>query len=191
MIANISGRILEVSLNSITIDIGGVGLEVNVPAPFSENCQVGDSTFLYTNLIVREDSLTLYGFHSKEEKQIFLLLLGVNGVGPRSALNILSILTPDELRQAILLDRAELIDQVPGIGRKTAQKIILQLQDQIPSDMIIDFDSVTAEADAEVLEALTSLGYSVVEAQTAIQSIPKDAPEDVEPRLRIALQYFQ
>jgi Holliday junction DNA helicase RuvA len=191
MIANLRGRIIEVSSDTVTIDIGGVGLEVNVPAPFVDNCQVGDNTFLFTSLIVREDSLTLYGFESAEAKKLFSLLIGVNGVGPRSGLSILSVLTPDELRQAILQGQAELIFQVPGIGKKTAQKIILQLQDQFPSDLIIEFNAETAEADSEVLDALTNLGYSVVEAQTAIQSIPKDAPEDVESRLMIALQYFQ
>jgi Holliday junction DNA helicase RuvA len=191
MIANLRGRILELDSNCVTVDIGGVGLDVNVPAPFIDNCQVGDNTFLYTSLIVREDSLTLYGFESKEEKKLFSLLLGVNGVGPRYALNILSVLTPDELRQAILQGQAELIFQVPGIGKKTAQKIILQLQDQFPSDLVVVYNAATAEADAEVLDALTNLGYSVVEAQTAIQSIPKDAPEDVESRLMIALQYFK
>ena len=191
MIANLRGRILEVSGNSVIIDVGGVGLEVNVPTPFLENYQLGDNIFLFTSLIVREDSLTLYGFESKEGKKLFSLLVGVNGVGPRYAMNILSVLTPDELRQAILQGQAELIYQVPGIGKKTAQKIILQLQDQFPSDLILEFRSETAEADADVLDALTSLGYSVVEAQTAIQSIPKDAPEDVESRLMVALHYFQ
>ena len=191
MIANLRGRILEVSSNSVIIDVGGVGLEVNVPTRFLENYQMGDNIFLFTSLIVREDSLTLYGFESKEGKTLFSLLVGGNGVGPRYAMNILSVLTPDELRQAILQGQAELIYQVPGIGKKTAQKIILQLQDQFPSDLILEFRSETAEADADVLDALTSLGYSVVEAQTAIQSIPKDAPEDVESRLMVALHYFQ
>lgn len=191
MITNLRGRILEINSNSVTIDIGGVGLEVNVPTPFIGNCQVGGNTFLFTDLIVREDSLTLYGFESKEERKLFSMLLAVNGVGPRSALNILSVLAPDELRQAILQGQAELIFQVPGIGKKTAQKIILQLQDKFPSDLVVEFNVETAEADAEVLDALTSLGYSVVEAQTAIQSIPKDTPEDVETRLIRALQYFQ
>ena len=190
MIANLSGRILEITPNNITIDMGGVGLDVYVTSPFLEKCQAGENIFLFTMMIVREDSLTLYGFESKEEKQLFSLLLGVNGVGPRSALNILSVMTPDELRHAILQGKAELIFQVPGIGKKTAQKIILQLQDQFPSELVIEFSPKTAEADAEVLDALTSLGYSIVEAQTAIQSIPRHAPEDVESRLRIALQNF-
>ncbi|MFN2126947.1 MAG: Holliday junction branch migration protein RuvA, partial [Anaerolineales bacterium] len=160
MIANLSGRILEITPNNITIDMGGVGLDVYVTSPFLEKCQAGEKIFLFTMMIVREDSLTLYGFESKEEKQLFSLLLGVNGVGPRSALNILSVMTPDELRHAILQGKAELIFQVPGIGKKTAQKIILQLQDQFPSELVIEFSPKTAEADAEVLDALTSLGYS-------------------------------
>jgi Holliday junction DNA helicase RuvA len=191
VIASLCGRILEIDSNSLIIEVGGVGIEVFVPAPLKDMHQSGDRIFLNTNLIVREDSLTLYGFESKDEKELFTLLLGVNGVGPRLALAILSMLSVDEIRNAILMSQADTLFQVPGIGKKTAQKIILQLQDQIPSDYIVEPLSVTAEVDAEVLAALTALGYSIVEAQTALQSIPRDAPEDLESRLKIALQYFQ
>ncbi len=191
MIASISGRVLEIDTNSLVIEVGGVGIEVFVPLPFKDQHQSGDRIFLNTNLIVREDSLTLYGFETKDEKELFTLLLGVNGVGPRLGLAVLSMLGVDEIRNAILMDQTDVLFQVPGIGKKTAQKIILQLQDQIPSEYIIVPHSVTAEVDAEVLAALTALGYSIVEAQTALQAIPRDAPEDLESRLKLALQYFQ
>jgi Holliday junction DNA helicase RuvA len=100
------------------------------------------------------------------------------------------MLRVDEIRNAILMSQTDILFQVPGIGKKTAQKIILQLQDRIPSEYIIEPLSVTAEVDAEVLAALTALGYSIVEAQTALQTIPRDAPEDLESRLKLALQYF-
>ena len=190
MIASLSGRILEIDSNSLIIEVGGVGVEVFVPAPLKDMYQSGDRIFLNTNLIVREDSLTLYGFETKDEKELFTLLLGVNGVGPRLALAILSMLRVDEIRNAILMSQTDILFQVPGIGKKTAQKIILQLQDRIPSEYIIEPLSVTAEVDAEVLAALTALGYSIVEAQTALQAIPRDAPEDLESRLKLALQYF-
>lgn len=190
MIASLSGRILEVDSNSLIIEVGGVGVEVFVPAPLKDMYQSGDRIFLNTNLIVREDSLTLYGFETKDQKELFTLLLGVNGVGPRLALAILSMLRVDEIRNAILMSQTDILFQVPGIGKKTAQKIILQLQDRIPSEYIIEPLSVTAEVDAEVLAALTALGYSIVEAQTALQTIPRDAPEDLESRLKLALQYF-
>jgi len=190
VIASLSGRILEVDSNSLIIEVGGVGVEVFVPAPLKDMYQSGDRIFLNTNLIVREDSLTLYGFETKDQKELFTLLLGVNGVGPRLALAILSMLRVDEIRNAILMSQTDILFQVPGIGKKTAQKIILQLQDRIPSEYIIEPLSVTAEVDAEVLAALTALGYSIVEAQTALQTIPRDAPEDLESRLKLALQYF-
>jgi len=190
VIASLSGRILEIDSNSLIIEVGGVGVEVFVPAPLKDMYQSGDRIFLNTNLIVREDSLTLYGFETKDEKELFTLLLGVNGVGPRLALAILSMLRVDEIRNAILMSQTDILFQVPGIGKKTAQKIILQLQDRIPSEYIIEPLSVTAEVDAEVLAALTALGYSIVEAQTALQAIPRDAPEDLESRLKLALQYF-
>ena len=190
MISSLSGRILEVDSGSFTLEIGGVGIKVFVPLPLSDEHQTGDSIFLFTNLIVREDSLTLYGFKSKDEKELFTLLIGVNGVGPRLALAVLSTMGVDEIRNAVLMEQVDLLSQVPGIGKKTAQKIILHLQDQIPSDFVIQPLSHTAEVDAEVLAALTALGYSVVEAQTAIQAIPRDSPEDLEIRIKLALQYF-
>ena len=191
MIASISGRILEIDSNSLVVEVGGVGIEVFVPQPFLDQHQSGERIFLNAYLIVREDSLSLYGFETKDEKELFALLLGVNGVGPRLALAILSMFGVDEIRNAILMEQSDVLSQVPGIGKKTAQKIILQLQDQIPTEFILEPLSITAEVDAEVLAALTTLGYSVVEAQTAIQAIPRDAPEDLESRLKLALLYFQ
>lgn len=190
MIASLSGRVLEVGSNSLILEIGGVGIEVFVPALLKNQLQPGDRLFLNTSMIVREDSLTLYGFATKDEKELFNLLLGVNGVGPRLALAVLSTLDVEKIRNAIFQGNSDILFQVPGIGKKTAQKIILQLQDQMPSELVIEPASITAESDAEVLAALTALGYSVVEAQTAIQAIPKDAPGDVETRLKLALQYF-
>jgi Holliday junction DNA helicase RuvA len=111
-------------------------------------------------------------------------------VGPRLALAVLSALSTEEIRRAILHEQPDVFSRVSGIGRKTAQKILLQLHDRIPEMEGYEKISKISDVDTEVLEALTNLGYSVVEAQTAIQSIPHDTPEDVETRLRIAFQYF-
>lgn len=190
MISSLSARIQDILSDSLIVEVGGVGLQVYIPAPLKDHLSIGDNTLLYTHLVVREDALTLYGFESKDARSIYRLLLGVNGVGPRLALAVLSTLSPDEIRGAVLQEREDVFNHVPGIGKKTAQKIIIHLQDKIPAEAGLAPISVLAEGDVEVVAALSALGYSVVEAQSAIQSIPKDAPQDVETRLRLALQYF-
>jgi Holliday junction DNA helicase RuvA len=190
MISSLSARIQDILSDSLIVEVGGVGLQVYIPAPLKDRLSIGDNTLLYTHLVVREDALTLYGFESKDARSIYRLLLGVNGVGPRLALAVLSTLSPDEIRGAVLQERLDVFNHVPGIGKKTAQKIIIQLQDKIPAEAGLAPISMLAEGDVEVVAALSALGYSVIEAQSAIQSIPKDAPEDVETRLRLALQYF-
>jgi Holliday junction DNA helicase RuvA len=119
-----------------------------------------------------------------------VLLLGVNGIGPRTALAILSVLSTDAIRRAVVSEQSDVFSRVPGVGKKTAQKILLHLQGRISAEAIAGFTSAITEIETEVLAALTNLGYSVVEAQTAIQAIPRDTPQDIEARLRLALQYF-
>ena len=191
MIATLSGRVQEIDTDSLVLETGGVGLQVYVPVQFKEKLHPGEKVFLYTYLNVREDALTLYGFETKDEREIYHLLLAVNGVGPRLELAVLSALSPEEIRLAVIQEQADTFQRVPGIGKKTSLKIILQLQDQIPVEFDIEKISPYTESDAEVIAALTALGYSVVEAQAALQSIPSEAPPDVEGRLRLALQYFQ
>lgn len=190
MIASLSGRVQEVLADSLVVEIGGVGLQVYAPAPTRDRLHPGDAVFLHTHLVVREDSLTLYGFETRESREFFNLLLTVNGVGPRLALNVLSHLSPDAIRRAVFHEQAEVFSRVPGVGKKTAQKILLQLQDRIPVEAGLERVAAFSDLDGEVLGALTALGYSVVEAQAAIQAIPRSAPQDVETRLRLALQYF-
>jgi len=190
MIASLSGRIQEINSDSLVLDIGGVGLQVFAPAPLRDRLKPAETVFLYTYLVVREDALSLYGFDTKEGRDFFILLLGVNGVGPRLSLAMLSTLSPDAIRRAVFHEQADVFSRVPGIGKKTAQKILLHLQDRIPMEAGLERVAAISEVDTEVLGALTSLGYSVVEAQTALQSIPRDTPQEVEARLRAALQYF-
>lgn len=190
MIATLRGEITQIEENAVVIETGGVGLRVFVPAPLRTRMQTGEAWMLYTHLVVREDAWTLYGFETRADRDLFVLLLGVDGVGPRTALAVMSGASLEVIQRAVFGEEPDLLGRVPGVGRKTAQKIALYLKDRLkPSDT---FQAVAAmsDADSEVLAALTALGYSVVEAQTAIQSIPKDAPDDVEERLRLALQQF-
>lgn len=190
MIASLRGPISLIEGNSIVVEVGGVGIQVFVPASLRDHLRVGESVLLYTYLVVRQDALTLYGFDALEAKEIFTLLLTVNGVGPRMALGILSVLSPDAIRRAVFHEQPEMFNRVPGVGKKTAQKILLSLQDRITAIDGMEAVARMTDVDTEVLGALTALGYSVVEAQTALQSIPRDTPQEVETRLRAALQYF-
>ena len=190
MIATLRGEISQIEETALIIEVGGVGLRVFVPAPLRTRSKAGDAAFLFTNLVVREDALTLYGFESQADRELFTILLGVDGVGPKVALSVLSTLTLDAIQRAIFADEGEILSRVPGVGKKTAQKMAIHLKDKLqPTDALAGVAAM-ADYDSEVLAALTALGYSVVEAQSAIQSLPKDAPKDVEERLRATLQYF-
>jgi len=190
MIATLRGEITQIEENALVVELGGVGLRVFVPAPVRARVKTGEAIFLYTHLVVREDALILYGFESQGDRELFTMLLGVDGIGPRLALAVLSTLTIDAVQRAVFAEEAEILSRVPGVGKKTAQKIVLYLHDRLkPTDALARVASMS-DTDSEVLAALTALGYSVVEAQTAIQSLPKDAPGDVEERLRLALGYF-
>jgi len=191
MIATLRGETTQVEENALIIEVGGVGLRVFVPAPLHGRMKVGETAFLYTYLVVRETELSLYGFESQADRDLFTLLLGVDKVGPKVALSVLSTMNIEAVQRAVFSDEPELLSRVPGVGKKSAQKIALYLQDRLkPIDTLASVASMS-DADSEVLAALTALGYSVVEAQSAIQSLTKDAPDDVEERLRLALQYFQ
>lgn len=191
MIATLRGEIAQIEETALVIEVGGVGLRVFVPNPLRTRSKAGEVIMLYTHLVVREDALVLYGFETQPERELFNTLLGVDGVGPKAALSVLSTLTLDAVQRAIFADEPEVLNRVPGIGKKTAQKMAIHLKDKLkPMDALASVAAMT-DRDSEVLAALTALGYSVVEAQAAIQALPKDAPEDTEERLRMALQYFQ
>ncbi|HTX91238.1 MAG TPA: Holliday junction branch migration protein RuvA [Anaerolineales bacterium] len=190
MIATLRGEITQIEETAIIIETGGVGLRVFVPKPLRERLKAGEAVFLFTHLVVREDAWNLYGFESHADRELFTTLLGVDGVGPRTALATLSTLTVDTVQRAVFGDEPDLLSRVPGVGKKTAQKMVLYLHDRLKPASGLEKIAAMSDSDSEVLAALTALGYSVVEAQTAIQSIPKDAPDDVEERLRLALQQF-
>ncbi len=191
MIASLLGKVQEVLNDSLVILVGGgVGLQVYVPNPTRDRHRAGDAISLSTYLVVRQDLLALYGFETREERDFFTLLLGVDGIGPKLALAVLSVFSPDAIRRAVFHEQADVFSRVPGVGKKTAQKILLQLQDKIQAAPGLEPFGLISDLDTQVIDALTALGYSVVEAQAAVQSIPRDTAEDIEERLRLALQYF-
>lgn len=190
MIVHIQGEVVHSDNDSLTIQMGGLGIKVYTPAATARQHSPGEGLFLFTHLVVREDGWSMYGFESEVERNYFMLLLGVNGVGPRLALMILSTLSVESVRRAVLSEQSDLLARVPGVGKKTAQKVILHLQGKVGEAGAIGEAAAMMDVDMEVLEALTGLGYSVVEAQTAIQSIGRDASRDVEERLRLALQFL-
>lgn len=191
MISSLRGLVQHIADDHLIVEVGGVGLKVLVPNTVFEQVEgVGRMIFLHTMLIVREDSLTLYGFASEEQRALFETLLGVNGVGPKLALAVISYISPDLLRKAVGQEQPELLDRIPGVGKKTAEKIVFHLKDKLGAGVPMGVGVKLDDSDTEIIGALTALGYSLVEAQAALQSIPKDAPKDVEERVRLALQYF-
>jgi Holliday junction DNA helicase RuvA len=188
MIASIEGTVAGKTADALVIAVSGIGYSVNVAPSTLTKAREGDDIFLHTSLIVREDSLTLYGFRTAAEKEIFEIVTTVSGVGPRLGLAILGTMSADNLRNAIASERDEMLTRVPGIGKKTAKKIVFELKDKLLTRDAVPADMLESDINADVLDALVALGFSVIEAQTAIQKIPPDAPEEVDERVRLALQ---
>jgi len=194
MIRQVRGTVAAVGKSFFVIDVGGngggIGLRVFVPEPTLARFRAESRITLHTYLQVRESELSLYGFENAEELSVFELLLGVSGVGPKVALATLSTLTPDALRLAVANKEPGIVARAPGVGKRTAEKIVLELQGKLigTGDDLSGLASAM-DADSEVIEALTGLGYSVVQAQRAVQQIPSDVT-GIEERLRIALSSF-
>jgi Holliday junction DNA helicase RuvA len=189
MISRLRGTVLSVKPPVVIIDVGGVGFRVSCSQAALDTLDLGRTADLHTHLIVREDDLSLYGFASEDEVSLFQTLLGVSGVGPRTGLAMLSKLQPETLRAAIVNDRVDVISRVPGIGKKTAEKIIFALKDKLGG--MDTAPSVPMSAvDTEVVSALTALGYSIAEAQSALASLPRGEKLDLEEKIRRALGYF-
>ena len=191
MIASLHGMVSATNQDSVVVEVGGVGFRVFVPQALLEDLGgSGHEVTLYTHLHVRENELTLYGCASEEELGLFRLLLGVSGIGPKVALSILSFLTPDRLQAAIAQEDVATLARVPGIGPKTAKKLVFDLKDKVAVGLPPGIPQpVLTEVDADLIAALTSLGYSVVEAQEAIRHLPRE-PLPLEEQVRLALAYF-
>ena len=194
MIRLIRGTVFAREKDALVVDTGGaaggIGFKIFVPDPTAARFPEGAAVLLYTYLQVREDALVLFGFETADELSIFELLLSVSGVGPRLALSTLSTLTPDSLRLALSNQEPAIVARVPGVGKRTAEKIMLELKDKLkPPASGLDALAQMSALDGEVIDALVVLGYSIVEAQRAIQNLPKDVTT-VEDRLRLALSQF-
>ena len=189
MIVSVQGLVQDIDEESIVLETGGVGIRIEVPLSVIDAAPaIGKTFLLYTQLIVREDSFNLYGFLSPEQRDFFNTLIKISGVGPQLGLAILSHLSPEVLHSAVANNQPETLTIVPGIGQKTAEKIVFFLKDRI--EIHLAEVKPPSEVDSEVTAVLTSLGYSMVEVQAALRSIPSDASESVEERVRLALQYF-
>jgi Holliday junction DNA helicase RuvA len=187
MIAGLEGKLQSRSADGAIIKVGGVSLQVYMPSStLSTLGTIGEAVHLYTHLHLREDNVALYGFATAEELELFRTLIGVSGVGPKVALAVLSAMDPGQLALAIATGNVALLSQVPGVGQKMAGRLALELKGKLEGIMI----SAPAEGDAEVIAALTSLGYSVAEATSALASLPDSAELSVEEKIRRALQYF-
>jgi Holliday junction DNA helicase RuvA len=190
MIATLSGSIQKVEKNGLIVSLGGVGVRVFVPRNVLEDAGgIGRWIHLYTHLLVREDELTLYGFASEEDLQLFELLLGVSGVGPKVALAILGALSPELLKNAILREETAVLQRVPGIGKKTAERIMFQLRDKLDVSGSPAGLPLVSDVDADVIDVLTGLGFSIIESQTALQNIPRDV-QSMDQRVQLALQFL-
>ena len=191
MIASLQGTVTATGKDFVVLHVGGLGFRVFVPQTLLDgHAELGGEITLFTHLHVRENELTLYGCATEDELALFRLLLGVSGVGPKVALAILSFLPPDHLRSAIAQEDVTTLARVPGIGPKTAKKLVFDLKDKMDAELAPgEPRPVLTEADADLIAALTGLGYSVAEAQAAIRALPRE-PLPLEERVRLSLAYF-
>ncbi|MCI1721317.1 MAG: Holliday junction branch migration protein RuvA [Lachnospiraceae bacterium] len=198
MISYIIGTISEIRDESLVLENNGIGYFISVPSSMLDGLTCGDEVRIHTYMAVREDAIALYGFRTKDDLGVFRLLLGVSGIGPKGALAVLSALSADDLRFAVLADDAATISKVPGIGKKTAQKLILELKDKM--DLQDAFEKKAANTAAagelpagspqsEAVLALASLGYPSAEALKAVRKVSAgDAADNVEELLKKALK---
>lgn len=202
MIAFVRGTAVDMTENSVIVEAGGIGYEIYMTGTDLSQIHMGEEVKIHTYFNVREDAMQLYGFRSKDDLQMFKLLLGVNGVGPKAAVGVLAGITADELRFAILSDDVKTLSKAPGIGKKTAQKLILELKDKMKLEDAFELklaheqEKVAAglgevsDGRQEAVEALVALGYSSTDALRAVRKVTDVAPDDVEGLLKAALKNF-
>ncbi len=189
MIATIHGKLQSRTDDSLVVTVGGIGLRVRVTSGTLANLgAIGSEVQLFTHLRVREDELSLYGFATEDELRLFETLMTVSGIGPKVALGILSAASTDTLRIAIAQGNVEMLTTFPGIGKKTAQRLVLELKGKVDVSGLGEVSELTP-LDEDVVAALINLGYSAAEAARAARAVPSSA-KTVEDRVRVALQYL-
>lgn len=185
MIAKLKGKIEYLKDNYAVVDVAGVGYKVFL-APYTAGKIAGmESVDLFIHTHVREDALDLYGFLTVEELEMFELLISISGVGPKSGLGILTVAPPKTIKTAILNEDSSILTKVSGVGKKTAQRIILELKNKV-ADMP-EADKENAVSDSDAIEALVSMGYSVSEARDSLKEVPADI-QDIGQRVKLALK---
>lgn len=190
MIAMLRGVLELREEEAVIVDVNGVGYYVNVPSPVMNDLgREGTEVSLYTHLHVRENEMSLYGFSTIDQRKLFQKLLTVSGIGPRVAMALLSTLAPDQLRVAIAEGNVSLLTRAPGVGKRTAERMILDLKGKIDLAELVPAGE-RSMADTEVVNALESLGYSHSEAQEAVRHLPDDGDLSLEEKITEALRYF-
>lgn len=195
MISFIKGAVADFSETAVIVECNGIGYHIFTTPNVQAKLGLGEERMIYTYLQVKEDDMQLYGFLSKDDLQIFKLLISVNGIGPKAGMGILSGLSADEIRFAVLADDAATISKAPGIGKKTAQKLILELKDKLDlqdafaqkKDNLSAANNENDEAQKEAIEALVSLGYSGAAAIKAVKQVD-DGTSDAAQLLKAALK---
>ena len=191
MIASLHGRLESLGSDSAIITVNGIGFQVYMPtSTLSTMGTIGKEVHLHTCLVLREDSVALYGFAETEERELFQTLMSVSGIGPKLALATLSTMSVEQVSTAIATGSVDLLTVVPGIGKKTAQRLILELKDKIGAGRLAAPAAQLAQENTDVLAALTSLGYSVAEASRAVATLPPSPDITLEEKVKLALQYF-
>ncbi len=191
MIASLKGKLESLGGDWAVVNVGGIGFQVFMPTTtLSELGSVGGDIKLYTHLHLRADNITLYGFASTGELELFKTLINVSGLGPRMALVMLSAMDIEQLVMAIASGNAELLTGIPGIGKKMASRLVLELKDKIGTGLVSAPVAELAQENADVLAALTTLGYSASEATRALASLPRGQKLNLEDRVKLALAYF-
>lgn len=199
MIAFVHGIAADMTENSVIVETGGIGYEIYMTGESLSQLPMGEKVKIHTYFQVREDAMQLYGFLKKDDLQMFKLLLGVNGVGPKAAMGVLSGITADELRFAVLSDDVKTLSKAPGIGKKTAQKLILELKDKLKLEDAFELKLAHEQEEAEVsgdvsdgrqeaVAALVALGYSSTDALRAVRKVTEVSSDDVEGLLKAALK---
>lgn len=191
MIASLHGKVATLGTDWAVINVGGIGFQVYMPtSTLSTLGAIGREVQLYTHFHLREDNATLYGFASSEELTLFQTLIGVSGLGPKLALAMLSTMSVEQLVTAIATGSADLLTVIPGIGKKVANRIILELKEKIGAGWITTPITQFAQENTDVLSALTSLGYSAAEAAKAVATLSASPEMTLEEKIKLALAYF-
>ena len=201
MISYIKGMVADIEDSAVTIECNGIGYHIHTtPRVTQEDLRIGEDVSIYTYLQVKEDDMQLYGFTNRDDLAIYKLLISVNGIGPKAGLGILSGLSADEIRFAVLSDDAATISKAPGVGKKTAQKLILELKDKFDlqdafeqklTNQSANANGATGEAQQEAIEALSALGYSGASALKAVKQVSIEGQEDVSKLLKEALKIIR